>query len=181
MLNIIQTNIETTAKIQAYDYPNTLGGSGATFDLSIVCAGDTFPALSSFLSAKSLLPRLAARRGFPSPERGDDSHSLELDEPEEERPLVYCFVGIGILLPLAAERCLVGEGDRDLEEVDQSLLVTIKVNDKFQNAHAKTASYYLFRAGDLSTDPRNFRGGGGDDGARALGLCFGTGACDVIL
>ena len=87
--------------------------------------GGVAPPRSSFLSAKSLRPRLDRRDRPLSLEWGDDSHSLELDEPEEER-VRPCdlFAGGAIELLLgAAERCF-DEGDLEREreeEVDQPL------------------------------------------------------------
>lgn len=86
--------------------------------------GGVAPPRSSFLSAKSLRPRLDRRDRPLSLEWGDDSHSLELDESEDERERPRDLFGCDKELFFgAAERCF-DEGDLERErdeEVDQPL------------------------------------------------------------
>ena len=84
--------------------------------------GGGFTPRSSFLSAKSLRPRFDAFLDLPlSFECGEDSHSLELDEPEEARVRPWDFVGGAELLFLVAGRILDGDLEREREEELQSL------------------------------------------------------------
>ncbi len=75
-----------------------------------VCGGKggEFPPLNSFRSAKSRRPLLEALRRERPLEWGDDSHSLDDEEAEEERARPWDFTGTEVTV-LVWGRALTGE------------------------------------------------------------------------